>query len=124
MMEKRTRQKVLRKIRTTKARAQRIFGKRITTVTVNLSLSQLIYAYLFHFLLAEAGKMHAKLHKQISITLSKEDTELREAMDSLAIVRKYALELNDRQQEIEIWHSLQSRQVMLPLLQYIQLITA
>ena len=68
--------------------------------------------------------MHAKLHKQISITLSKEDTELREAMDSLAIVRKYALELNDRQQEIEIWHSLQSRQVMLPLLQYIQLITA
>ena len=68
--------------------------------------------------------MHAKLHKQISITLSNEDTELREAMDSLAIVRKYALELNDRHQETEIWHSLQSRQVGPPFLQCIQLTTA
>ena len=62
---------------------------------------------------AEYGKMHAKLHKQISDALSSEDEDIREALQSLAIVRKYALKVDDRLTENEIWVSLQSRYVEL-----------
>ena len=58
---------------------------------------------------AEYGKMHAKLHKQISDALPPEDEDIREALQSLAIVRKYALKVDDRLTENEIWVSLQSR---------------
>ena len=58
---------------------------------------------------AEYGKMHAKLHKQISDALPSEDEDIREALQSLAIVRKYALKVDDRLTENEIWVSLQSR---------------
>ena len=58
---------------------------------------------------AEYGKMHAKLHKQISDALPSNDEDIREALQSLAIVRKYALKIDDRLTENEIWVSLQSR---------------
>ena len=67
---------------------------------------------------AEYGKIHAKLHKQISDALPCEDEDTREALKSLAIVRKYALKVDDRLTESEIWLSLQSRYVELPFFLY------
>ena len=59
----------------------------------------------------ECGKMHAKLHKHLNATLPSEAEDAREALQSLAIMRKYALKAEDKQVESEIWLSLQSRYV-------------
>ena len=55
--------------------------------------------------------MHAELHKQLDATLPSEADDTREALQSLAIMRKYALKAEDRQVESEMWLSLQSRHV-------------
>ena len=59
--------------------------------------------------------MHAKLHKQISDALPSKDKDIWEALQSLVIVCKYALKVDDKLTESEIWLSLQSRYVELPL---------
>ena len=79
-------------------------------------LHRLVYAYPRYFVVGEPGRMHAKLHRQICSALPSEDEETREAIRSLAMVRRYALKTEDGQKQSDIWLTLQSRQVGLLLL--------
>ena len=72
-------------------------------------LRQLVYACPRCFLVGEPGRTHAKLHRQICAALPAEDEETREAIESLAMVRRYALKTEDGQKESDIWLTLQSR---------------
>ena len=79
-------------------------------------LRQLVCAYPPYFVVGEPGRTHAKLHRKICSALPAEDEETREAIESLAMVRRYALKTEDRQRQSDVWLTLQSRYARLLLL--------
>ena len=72
-------------------------------------LRHLAYAYPCYFTVGEPGRTHAKLHRKICAALPAEDKETREAIESLAMARRYALKTEDGQKRSDIWLTLQSR---------------
>ena len=70
-----------------------------------------MHAHPHHFIGGEPARVHAKLHKKICIELPAENEEIREALRSLAVIRRYALRTEDKQKQSDIWLTLQSRHV-------------
>ena len=76
-------------------------------------LRQLVYAYLRYFGIGEPGRTHAKLHRKLCAALPAEDKEIRESIESLAMVRRYVLKTEDGQKQSDVWLTLQSRYAMI-----------